>query len=325
VDQQAVALRVLAHFIPGDKVLDFLAPEANWLDIRWCADDDDTNFYRELPEAEVIWHVLRPLSGADLRRGARLRLVHKLGAGVNTIDVETATKCGIAVANMPGSNAPSVAEGTVLLMLAALRRLPELDRAVRNGYGWPANPELGETVRDIGGCTVGLVGYGNIAKRVSGIVSAMGATVRHTSTRDDGRPGWRPLSELLAASDIVSLHLPLTADTHHLLNREAMAQNETECGAGQHVTWCRRRRRRARRRVAWRTVGRCGTRCFRSRAGNVRQPSTRPGQCGTDTARHLVHRRHHAALSGRGRCQLPPAARQTSTGQCGQPTDRLLD
>lgn len=219
-----MALRVLAHFVPGDKVLDFLAPEANWLDIRWCADDDDTNFYRELPDAEVIWHVLRPLSGADLRRGVRLRLVHKLGAGVNTIDVETATKCGIAVANMPGSNAPSVAEGTVLLMLAALRRLPELDRAVRRGDGWPANPELGETMRDIGGCTVGLVGYGNIAKRVSDIVTAMGATVVHTSTRDDGRPGWRQLAELLAASDIVSLHLPLTADTHHLLNREAMAR-----------------------------------------------------------------------------------------------------
>ena len=219
-----MALRVLAHFVPGDKVLNFVAPEADWLDIRWCADDDDTDFYRELPDAEVIWHVLRPLSGADLRHGGRLRLVHKLGAGVNTIDVETATKCGIAVANMPGANAPSVAEGTVLLMLAALRRLPALDRAVRHGSGWPANPELGETVRDIGACTVGLVGYGNIAKRVSDIVTAMGATVLHTSTRDDGRPGWRQLPELLAASDIVSPHLPLTSDTVHLLNRDTIAQ-----------------------------------------------------------------------------------------------------
>ncbi|HUE34633.1 MAG TPA: 2-hydroxyacid dehydrogenase [Mycobacterium sp.] len=224
MDIQTVALRVLAHFVPGDKVLNFLAPEKDWLDIRWCADDDDAALYRELPDAEVIWHVLRPLSGADLRRGTRLRLVHKLGAGVNTIDVETATKRGIAVANMPGANAPSVAEGTVLLMLAALRRLPALDRAVRDGAGWPADPELGETVRDIGGCTVGLVGYGNIAKRVRDIVTTMGATVLHTSTRDDGRPGWRQLSELLAASDIVSLHLPLTAETHHLLNRDAMAR-----------------------------------------------------------------------------------------------------
>jgi phosphoglycerate dehydrogenase-like enzyme len=223
VDQQAVALTVLAHFVPGNKVLDFLAAETDWLDIRWCAEDDDTAFYRELPQAQVIWHVLRPLSGADLHRGPRLRLVQKLGAGVNTIDVATATQCGIAVANMPGANAPSVAEGTVLLMLAALRQLPALDRATRQGRGWPTDPALGETVRDLGSCTVGLVGYGNIAKRVDDIVAAMGAHVLHTSTRDDGRPGWRRLPELLAASDIVSLHLPLTPDTHHLLNRAAIA------------------------------------------------------------------------------------------------------
>lgn len=222
-----MALRVLAHFIPGDKVLDFVAAESDWLDIRWCADDDSAesqaDFYRELPEAEVIWHVLRPLSGADLRLGERLRLVHKLGAGVNTIDVATATECGIAVANMPGANAPSVAEGAVLLMLAALRRLPELDRLTREGRGWPADPQLGESVRDIGGCTVGLVGYGNISKRVDGIVAAMGATVLHTSTRDDGTPSWRLLPGLLAVADVVSLHLPLTAETHHLLGRDELA------------------------------------------------------------------------------------------------------
>jgi phosphoglycerate dehydrogenase-like enzyme len=68
--------------------------------------------------------------GADLLQATRLRLIHKFGAGVNTIDVDTATKRGIAVANMPGANAPSVAEGAVLLMLATLRRLPALDRAV---------------------------------------------------------------------------------------------------------------------------------------------------------------------------------------------------
>ena len=228
MDCQAVALRVLAHFVPGPKVLEFLALEADWLDIRWCADDDSADsqatFYRELPEADVIWHVLRPLSGADLLQATRLRLIHKFGAGVNTIDVDIATKRGIAVANMPGANAPSVAEGTVLLMLAALRRLPALDRATREGRGWPSDPRLGETVRDIGACTVGLVGYGNVAKQVAGIVAAMGATVLHTSTRDDGLPGWRPLSELLAASDIASLHLPLTDDTHGLLGRAALAR-----------------------------------------------------------------------------------------------------
>jgi phosphoglycerate dehydrogenase-like enzyme len=219
-------MKVLAHFTPGDKVLDFLAPQSNWLDVRYCAEDDDETFYRALPDVDVIWHVLRPLSGADLERAGRCKLVHKLGAGVNTIDVDAATRLGIGVANMPGANAPSVAEGAVLLMLAALRRLPELDRATRAGDGWPSDPTLGETVRDIGSCTVGLVGYGNVAKRVEAIVLAMGAPpseVIHTSTRDDGHPGWRPLPDLLAASDIVSLHLPLTDATAGLLDAAALA------------------------------------------------------------------------------------------------------
>ncbi|WP_036342861.1 2-hydroxyacid dehydrogenase [Mycolicibacterium aromaticivorans] len=222
MDRQAVALRVLAHFLPGEKVLDIVAPEADWLDIHWCHEDDDAALHRELPDAEVIWHVLRPLSGEDLRRAPLLRLVHKLGAGVNTIDVETADELGIAVANMPGANAPSVAEGAVLLMLAALRRLPALDRLTRQGLGWPTDPSLVETVRDIGSCTVGLVGYGNIAKRVERIVVAMGGTVLHTSTADDSTATWRPLPDLLAASDVISLHLPLTAATDKLINRAAL-------------------------------------------------------------------------------------------------------
>ncbi|MCW1958029.1 MAG: hydroxyacid dehydrogenase, partial [Mycobacterium sp.] len=203
-------VRVLAHFLPGDTALEVVAPELDWLDIRWCHEDDHEALHRELPWADAVWHVLRPLSGDDLRRGIRLRLVHKLGAGVNTIDVDTATELGVAVANMPGANAPSAAEGTVLLMLAAMRRLLELDAATRAGRGWPTDATLGERVRDIGGCTVGLVGYGNIARRVEQIVAAMGARVLHTSTADDGTPDWRPLPELLRHSDIVSLHLPLT-------------------------------------------------------------------------------------------------------------------
>lgn len=221
---RAPLVRVLAHFTPGPKVLEFLEPHSDWLDVRFCAEDDDDAFHRELPDAEVIWHVLRPLSGEDLTGAPRLRLVHKLGAGVNTIDVDVATARGVAVANMPGANAASVAEGAVLLMLATLRRLPELDRATRAGAGWPSDPTLGETVRDVGGCTVGLIGYGSIAKRVERIIEAMGGDVVHTSTGDDGYPGWRSLPELLRVSDIVSLHLPLTHSTEGLLDRDALAR-----------------------------------------------------------------------------------------------------
>lgn len=215
-------VRVLAHFLPGPSVMDIVEPESDWLDIHWCHEDDDATLHRELPWADVIWHVLRPLSGEDLRTGRQLRLVHKLGAGVNTIDVATATDMGVAVANMPGANAPSAAEGTVLLMLAVMRRLIELDSATRAGRGWPTDATLGETVRDIGGCTVGLVGYGDIARHMERILAAMGAQVLHTSTGDDGTSSWRALPALLAESDIVSLHLPLTADSEHLIDAAAL-------------------------------------------------------------------------------------------------------
>lgn len=217
-------MRILAHFIPGPQVRDIVAPESDWLDIRWCAADDDATFHRELPHADVLWHVLRPLSAADLRCGRRLRLVHKFGVGINTVDVDEASRRGIAVANMPGANAASVAEATVLLMLAVQRRLLPLDTATRELRGWPTDPDLGEHCRDVGGCTVGLVGFGSIAQRVARIVAAMGATVLHTTTGDDGMPGWRPLPELLATADIVSLHVPLTPATEGLIGRAALAR-----------------------------------------------------------------------------------------------------
>lgn len=119
-----MALRVLAHFQPSSKAIEAVSEDSNWLDVRWVAENDDEAFYRELPEAEVIWHNLRPLSAEDIAKAPKLKLINKLGAGVNTIDVEAATKQGVAVANIPGANAPSVAEATVMFMLAAMRRLP---------------------------------------------------------------------------------------------------------------------------------------------------------------------------------------------------------
>jgi phosphoglycerate dehydrogenase-like enzyme len=220
-----VALRVLAHFKPGDKVREQVASESEWLDVRWVPEDDDETFYRELPQAEVIWHVLRPLTRSDLEKAPKLKLVHKLGAGVNTIDVDTATERGVAVANMPGANAPSVAEATVMLMLATLRRMPALDRATRQGRGWPVDPQLGDNVRDLGSCTVGLVGYGNVAKRIEQILRAMGTTVLHTSTqRDEYNTSWASFNELLGKSDIVSLHLPLTPATEGMIGQAALAK-----------------------------------------------------------------------------------------------------
>jgi phosphoglycerate dehydrogenase-like enzyme len=192
--------------------------------VAFCAEGDEEMFYRELATVDVIWpRAAVPVLASDLARAPRLRLIHKLGTGVNNIDIEAATALGIAVATMPGANSQSVAEGAVLLMLAALRRFTALDRATRAGAGWPADPSLGETVRNIEAATVGLVGHGHIGKRVGKIVAGMGATVVHTTTHDDGSIGWRSLADLLAVSDIVSLHVPLTAATINLLDAHALS------------------------------------------------------------------------------------------------------
>ena len=148
---------------------------------------------------------------------------------------------------------------------------------------------------------------------------AMGADVLHTSTRDDGHPGWRTLPDLLAASDIVSLHLPLTAATPPGCSTTARWPDET--------------RRRAVNTSRGPIVdedalvealragqpGRRRTRRLRRRTGARRQSAARPRQRGADAARHLVHRRHHAPLSGgRGR-QLRAASGRPGPRERGEP------
>ncbi|MDL4770838.1 NAD(P)-dependent oxidoreductase [Actinomadura xylanilytica] len=218
------APRVLFHFAPTDVLRARLEPRLDGLDVRWCAEHDEERFAALLPETDALWHVLRPITAADLARAPRLGLIQKLGSGVNTIDLDRARAAGIAVANMPGANAPAVAEAALTLMLAALRRVVPLDAATRRGAGWPIDTTLPERVGEIGGRTVGLVGHGAIARRLEAPLVALGAAVVwHSPSGSAADPGWRPLDALLAESDIVSLHLPLTASTERLIDARRLA------------------------------------------------------------------------------------------------------
>src|SRR3546814_16125247 len=96
----------------------------------------------------------------------RLRLIQKIGVGVNTIDLDAAKRRGIAVCNMPGSNSRAVMEMTLLLMLACLRRLPLFDARTRRGAGWGWPAELPDTLGRPAGRTVGLAGYGSVPERL---------------------------------------------------------------------------------------------------------------------------------------------------------------
>jgi phosphoglycerate dehydrogenase-like enzyme len=186
---------------------------------------DDAGFAREIADAEVLLHVLKPVTAAMIAGAPKLRLVQKLGVGVNTIDLAAARAAGVAVANMPGTNSQAVGEVTLALMLSVLRRLSYLDPLTRRGEGWAPDPDLIDGVGEIAGRTVGFVGYGSAPSRLGAALEALGAQIIYTAHGPKpGLPGrFVPLAELLAEADIVSLHVPLTAETEGLIGREALA------------------------------------------------------------------------------------------------------
>lgn len=219
-------MNILLHYSPSPAWQRDLANLASQnLHINWCDERDDERFYALLSQIEVLWHVLRPLTAADIDRAPKLRLIQKIGIGVNTIDLEAARARDIAVCNMPGTNSRAVAEMTILLILACLRRLPILDRAIREGCGWALGPEMQDTYGELAGKTVGLIGYGAVARMVAPILRAMGARVIYTDLQPNpGEPGaFRELPDLLREADIVSLHAPLTPATANIIDRRRLA------------------------------------------------------------------------------------------------------
>ena len=110
----------------------------------------------------------------------------------------------------------------LVLHVAVLRRTVTYHEATIAGSGWRVEPSVGESCGELSGRRVGLVGFGDIAQRLGAVLTALGAEVHHHSRCDD-RPGWLPLDDLLATSDVVSLHLPLTEATAGLIDRRRLA------------------------------------------------------------------------------------------------------
>ncbi|WP_293387221.1 2-hydroxyacid dehydrogenase [Phenylobacterium sp. RIFCSPHIGHO2_01_FULL_69_31] len=186
---------------------------------------DDAAFTREIADAEVLLHVLKPVTAEMIAGAPDLRLVQKLGVGVNTIDLEACRAAGVAVSNMPGTNSQAVAEMALALMLSVLRRLSYLDPLTRQGQGWTPDPDLIDGVGELCGRTVGFVGYGGSASRLGTALEALGATVIYTarSAKPDLPGRFVGLDELLETADIVSLHLPLTPQTERMIDARALA------------------------------------------------------------------------------------------------------
>jgi phosphoglycerate dehydrogenase-like enzyme len=194
------------------------------LDITICAEADDALMARLLPECEVLWHVLKPCTAAMIAAAPKLRLIQKIGVGVNTIDLDAAKARGIPVCNLPGTNARAVAELALTLMLAALRRVPRFDAELRAGI-W-SNPALQDGIGELGGRTVGLVGYGAIPRLLAPVLTALGCKVIYTARHQVGDPPgpWHPLDTLLAEADVVSLHVPLTPETTRMIDAAALSR-----------------------------------------------------------------------------------------------------
>lgn len=174
-------------------------------------------------EITALLHVLTPVTADFIASAPNLRLIQKLGVGVNTIALDAARAHGTAVCNMPGTNSQAVAEMALSLMMAVLRRTCFFDARTRAGEGWTADPSELDNVGEVAGRTVGLVGIGNSAQRLAPVLAALGARVVYTARSKREVPyEYLPLDQLLAQSDIVSLHIPLTEETRGLIDPTAM-------------------------------------------------------------------------------------------------------
>ncbi len=197
------------------------------LPFRPLSDAEEGRFAGELRGAHGI--LLRPgyVTATLLDRLPDLHVVAVHGAGVDQVDVAACSARGVLVTNAPGANADAVAELTIGLMLSLARRIPESAGRVRDERVWGAARHPGGELK---GKTLGLIGLGQIGVRVGRIAQAFGMKVcahdpalSNAEIRDRGA---RPMTfeALLGASDYVSLHAPLTPETHHLIGRRAIAK-----------------------------------------------------------------------------------------------------
>lgn len=189
----------------------------------------ENGIIRASREARAILFRSRPRVTERLMSSCpRLICVGRHGVGLDIVDLDAATRLGIAVVHAPASNSHSVAEHTLMLMLALLRRLIPMDRATRKGE-W--DDSRYKRINELKGMTLGIIGVGNIGRRVAGLAQAFGMKVLgydpYVPPDELRRRGAEPVSDLttlLSLADIVTCHTPLTSETRHMINRETISQ-----------------------------------------------------------------------------------------------------
>jgi D-3-phosphoglycerate dehydrogenase len=179
-------------------------------------------------EAEAILFRIKPHCTERVMASCpKLKVVGRYGVGLDTVDLAAATRLGIPVVHAPGSNSNAVAEHAIMLMLTTLKHLVPMDRATRQGQWRTGFGKIGE----LEGLTLGIIGVGNIGRRVARLARGFGMRVLgydpYVPTDELRRREVEPASDLaslLARADIVTCHTPLTKETEHMIDAKTIAR-----------------------------------------------------------------------------------------------------
>jgi D-3-phosphoglycerate dehydrogenase len=194
-------------------------------------EETEAGLVRDAAEAQGILFRTRPRCTESLMAACpRLTVVGRHGVGLDTVDIPAATRLGVAVVHAPGSNSQAVAEHALMLMLACVKRARRIDRMTRAG-DWSAKFEFEAGNTELAGKTLGIVGVGNVGRRVARFAGALGMRVlgydKYVADDEILRRGAVPvksLDELLPQVDVLTCHTPLTPETKHMINEKTLAR-----------------------------------------------------------------------------------------------------
>jgi len=202
------------------------APEG--FQVEFADAKDPTSWNALLRRSDFLLLAANPMTADMMAIATRLRLIHKWGIGYDDVDLAAAARDGVGVAITAGANAHAVAEHTIMLILATLRKLSVVDRALREGR-WLFK-EMRVQCLQLSGRTVGLVGFGNIGRAVARRLAGFETTVLYydpvpapTAVTQATGATLVPFETLLEQADIVSLHCPGGAANHHLISTAQFA------------------------------------------------------------------------------------------------------
>ena len=192
-----------------------------------CNDETEADFVKVAAEADGILFRAKPRCSESLMAACKkLKVVGRHGVGLDTVDIPAATKFGIAVVHAPGSNSQAVAEHALMLMLVSVKRTVPIDRMTRAG-DWGGRRDSQNT--ELSGKTLGIVGVGNVGRRVAKFAGALGMRVLgydpYVPEDELKRRGVEPvksLQALLPQIDVLTCHTPLTPETKHMINHQTL-------------------------------------------------------------------------------------------------------